>query len=258
MNASAAIMDGQVALVTGASRGIGRGVAVALGEAGATVYLTGRSEVPETARLVDAAGGKGVAAPCDHRDDDAVADVFDRIEREAGRLDLLVNSATALPDLSYLFSDEPFWRVPVRVWDDLTSVGLRSHFVAAAHAAPMMLRQGRGLIVNISSAGAGIKIGIVPYGVAKAALDHMTGEMASDLEGTGVVVISLWPPPTRTPGHLAVAEPGENTAAWSSPEFTGRVITALAVDPKLGERAGTVVRVRDLASELGVGDDASL
>jgi NAD(P)-dependent dehydrogenase (short-subunit alcohol dehydrogenase family) len=251
-------LDGQVALVTGASRGLGRGIAVALGQAGATVYVTGRSATEETARLVDASGGKGVAAPCDHRDDDAVADVFARIESEAGGLDLLVNNATAVPDLSVLFSDEPFWRVPVSHWDDLTTVGLRSHFVAAAYAARIMVGRGRGLIVNISSAGAGTKIGIVPYGVAKAALDHMTSEMASDLQGTGVVVVSLWPPPSRTEGMLADAGGDTNTAAWSSTEFTGRVIVALSGDTELSERSGKVLRVRDLAGEIGVPDDASL
>jgi NAD(P)-dependent dehydrogenase (short-subunit alcohol dehydrogenase family) len=255
---SEATLSGWVALVTGASRGIGRGVAVALGEAGATVYVTGRSAVEETARLVDMAGGHGVAAICDHRDDEAVAAVFTRIERESGRLDLLVNNATAVPDLSVLFSETPFWRVPVGLWDDLSTVGLRSHFVAAALAVPIMLRQKRGLIVNISSAGAGTKIGIVPYGVAKAALDHMTGEMGSELQATGVVVVSLWPPPTRTEGMLANADADTNTAAWSSPLFTGRVTAALASDSKLGERVGKVLRVRDLARELGVADDAEL
>jgi NAD(P)-dependent dehydrogenase (short-subunit alcohol dehydrogenase family) len=245
-------------LITGASRGIGRGIAVALGEAGATVYVTGRSAVGETAELVNATGGHGVPLKCDHRDDEAVAAVFARIESDAGRIDLLVNNATAVPVLSVLFSEEPFWRVPVGLWDDLFTVGLRSHFVASSHAVPMMLRQGHGLIVNISSAGAATKIGIVPYGVAKAALDHMTAEMSAELQGTGVVAVSLWPPPSRTEGMLDNADAGTNTAAWSSPEFTGRVIAALALDPELRERAGTVLRVRDLARELGVADDATL
>jgi len=251
-------LDGQVALVTGASRGIGRGVAVALGQSGATAYVTGRSAVGETAKLVDAAGGHGVAAICDHRDDEAVAGVFARIEREAGGLDLLVNNATAVPDLSVLFSEEKFWRIPVDLWDDLATVGLRSHFVAAAHAVPIMLRQGRGLIVNISSAGAATKIGIVPYGVAKAALDHMTGEMGTELQESGVTVVSLWPPPTQTEGMLANADVGTNTAAWSSPLFTGQVIAALAAESELSERSGKVLRVRELGKELGVRDDAAL
>ena len=258
MRPSLGALDGQVALVTGASRGIGRGIAVALGEAGATVFVTGRSTVEETARLVDAAGGRGIATFCDHRDDEAVAGVFARVARETGRLDVLVNNATAVPALSTLFSEEPFWRVPPSLWDDLMAVGLRSHFVCAQHAVPIMLRQGRGLVVNISSAGAATKIGIVPYGVAKAALDHMTGEMGNELEGTPVVIVSLWPPPTRTEGMLADAGADTNTAAWSSPEFTGRVIVALAGDSGLSKRSGQVLRVRDLAGELGVPDDANL
>jgi NAD(P)-dependent dehydrogenase (short-subunit alcohol dehydrogenase family) len=251
-------LEGRVALVTGASRGIGRGVALALGEAGATVYATGRSAVDETVDLIAEAGGRGVAIRCDHRDDTAVGEAFARVERDAGRLDLLVNNAAAIPDLSVLFSDEPFWRTPVELWDDLMTVGLRSHFVAAQHAVPIMLRGEHGLIVNVSSAGAVSKIGIVPYGVGKAALDHMTAEMASDLEATGIVAVSLWPPPTRTEGMLASAGPDTDTAAWSSPRFTGRVIAALVTDPGLTARSGTAIRVRELATELGVPDDASI
>jgi NAD(P)-dependent dehydrogenase (short-subunit alcohol dehydrogenase family) len=187
-----------------------------------------------------------------------VGEAFAHAEREQGRLDILVNNAAAIPDLAVLFSAEPFWRVPVELWDDLMTVGLRSHYVAAQRAVPIMLRAKHGLIVNISSAGAATKIGIVPYGVGKAALDRMTAEMASDLVGTGVVVVSLWPPPTQTEGMLANAGPDTDTAAWSSPQFTGRVIAALATDPAVGGRSGSVIRVRELARELDVADDARL
>lgn len=259
-------LTGQVALVTGASRGIGRGVAMGLGEAGATVYVTGRTmtpgeavlpgTLPETARLVTAAGGRGVAVRCDHRRDDEVAEVFAAIQRETGRLDLLVNNATGIPDIHVLFGDAPFWEIGVGLWDDLLDVGLRSHFVAAQHAARVMVAQGRGLIVNISSRGAQLKFGALPYGVAKAALDRMTADMAADLRDRGVAVVSLWPPPSSTEGMLAGVDETDDPSKWSSPVFTGRVVAALASDSSAMDKTGRAIPVRELARELGVEDTA--
>jgi NAD(P)-dependent dehydrogenase (short-subunit alcohol dehydrogenase family) len=244
-----------VALVTGASRGLGRGIASALAEAGAKVFITGRSSIRETAAWAGKYKGTVIALQCDHRDDDAVAAAFTRIGGEEGRLDLLVNNATAVPDLRLLFGQRPFWKLQPAEWDDLFIVGLRSHFIASQHAARMMVREGSGLIVNISSAGAKTKIGIVPYGVGKAALDHMTCETAQELREYGVGVVSLWPPPSRTEGMLADASEKTDTAAWSSPLFTGRVIAALSATDPL-EHSGEALSVRALASELGVEDDA--
>jgi dehydrogenase/reductase SDR family protein 1 len=220
-----------------------------------TVYITGRSAIDETAALVADRGGSVVPLLCDHRDDPAVERVFRTIAADEGRLDLLVNNATALPDLGFLFSDRPFWELRSDAWDDLMTVGLRSHFIASQHAARMMIRQGRGLIVNISSAGAKTKIGIVPYGVGKAALDHLTSEMAAELRPHGVGVVSLWPPPSKTEGMLANADEDTNTAAWSSTEFTGRVIAALTEEDPLG-RSGEVLSARALGAALQVEDDA--
>lgn len=249
-------LTGHVALVTGASRGMGRGVAVGLGEAGATVVVTGRTAeaVGATANLVTEAGGVGIAAVCDHRQDAQVHDVLAQIGRELGRLDVLVNNATAIPDLQLLFTGTPFWEVSPQMWDDLFDVGLRSHFVASAAAAPTMISRGGGLIVNISSAGAIARIGaVLPYGVAKAALDRMTADMAEDLRPHRVTVLSLWPPPTSTPGMIAAAGEDDDPTSWSLPEFTGRVVAALAASDHFG-RTGTAVRARELATELGVED----
>ena len=249
-------LTGQVALVTGASRGIGRGIAIGLGEAGATVVVTGRTagEVERTAALVTEAGGVGIDAVCDHRQDEQVRTVVARVERDLGRLDVLVNNATAVPELPVLFADTPFWNVPIEIWDDLFDVGLRSHFVASAVAAPIMIRGDGGLIVNISSAGAIARIGaVLPYGVAKAALDRMTADMAEDLRPHRVTALSLWPPPTSTPGMLAAAGPDDDPTSWSLPEFTGRVVAALAVSDHF-ERTGQSLRARELAAEMGVPD----
>lgn len=249
-------LAGRVALVTGASRGIGRGVAIALGGAGATVVVTGRTveAVTATARDVTEAGGSGITAVCDHRDDDQVRAIFGQIERDLGRLDVLVNNATALPDLPLLLSETPFWEVSVQMWDDLFDVGLRSRFVASAAAAPLLIVEGGGLIVNISSAGAIARIGaVLPYGVAKTALDRMTADMAEDLRSHHVTVLSLWPPPTSTPGMLAAAGADDDPTTWSVPEFSGRVVAALAATDQLA-RTGQSIRARELAAELGVDD----
>ena len=144
--------------------------------------------------------------------------------------------------------------MPVNVWDGLFDVGVRSYFVASQHAAKMMLAQGQGLIVNISSAGAKLKFAIAPYGVAKAAVDRLTEDMAAELTERGVVVMSVWPPPTSTEGQLANIEADDDPSAWSAPVFNGRVFAALTKDPNLAAKAGQALRVRDLGADLGVED----
>lgn len=254
-----------VALVTGASRGMGRGIAIALGEAGAIVYFTGRSidagagagqgSITETARLVDKAGGRAVPIRCDHRVDADVAAVFARIQSEQGRLDLLVNNAAAIPaDLHLILGAHPFWEIDPTLWDDLFAVGLRSHFIASRLAAQLMVARGRGLIVNISSRAAQVKAGVVPYAVAKAALDRLTADTAIELAPHGVAVISLWPPPSLTESMLASADPTDDVSRWSDTRFTGRIVVALAGAAGIMERSGKAFSVRELAKEFGVPD----
>ncbi len=255
-------LRGRIALVTGASRGIGRGVAIGLGEEGATVYVTGRTmeaggaglgrTVPETAALVTEAGGEGIAVRCDHSVDSEIAAVFERIQKEQGRIDVLVNNVTAVPNLGFLFGSTPFWELESSSWDDLMRVGLRSHFIAAQHAARMMIKRHTGLIVNISSAAARRRIGVLPYGVAKAGLDRMTSDMAEELAEHRVAVVSLWPPATATEGMLAEASPEDDPGKWLSPVFTGRVVAALAAESNVIARSGNVLIVKTVAPELGV------
>lgn len=211
-------LSNKVAIVTGASRGIGKGIALGLGEAGATVYVTGRSTsksvaslpgtIDETALEVTRFGGNGVAVQCDHRVDSDVESVFDRIRREQGRLDLLVNNAFASPDQRVLWSGQRFWEVPVSLWDDLIQVGLRSHFIASRYAVTMMLERGGGVVINVSSHAAATEKSAgskrtVPYSVVKAALHRLTADMALELRDAGVAVVSIWPPATKTEGVLA-------------------------------------------------------
>jgi NAD(P)-dependent dehydrogenase (short-subunit alcohol dehydrogenase family) len=257
-------LDGQVAIVTGASRGIGKGCALELGSAGATVYVTGRTveegtaplpgTVLATAEEVTALGGRGVAVQCDHRDDAQVEALFDRVREEAGRLDVLVNNAFLIP--KELTSGLPFWEVPISNWDDMIDVGTRSAYVASRFAAQIMTLQKRGLIANVSSSGAAEYAWHVAYGVGKAALDRITADTAHELEKHGVTVVSLWPGLVMTERIQRVGEamPDLDTAGAESQRFTGRAIAALAADPRVLAKTGRVWLSRELADEYGFTD----
>jgi len=258
-------MGAMVAVVTGASRGIGKGIALELGRVGAVVYVTGRTleqggapwpgSISETAAQVSQLGGQGIAVACDHRDDAQVAAVVARIRADYGRLDLLVNNASAFGQTAdgYPLEDTPFWLHPIALWDEMHEVGLRSHFVAAALAAPLMVSQRSGLIVNISSPGAVTYAFNAAYGAAKAGVDKLSADMAQDLRPYDVSVVSLWPPFTRTEKYLAQADHLDLSRA-RRPEFTGKVVAALATDPNVREKSGRAVRVTDLAAEYGINE----
>ena len=261
-------LAGKVALVTGASRGIGKGCAVELAAAGAAVYVTGRTTGPNqhplpgtvgaTAEEIAAAGGTATAVACDHRDDAAVRGVFDQITEEHGRLDVLVNNAFAIPD--ELTAMLPFWEVPISNWDDMMDVGTRSAYVASVLAAPVMIGQGDGLIANISSSGAAEYAWHVAYGVGKCALDRMTADCARELGDTGVSMVSVWPGFVRTE-RIDVAvdsgvelPPSLDLSAAESPRFTGRAVTALAIDAERFRYTGQAVAARDMADAYGFTD----
>ncbi|MDE3736985.1 NAD(P)-dependent dehydrogenase (short-subunit alcohol dehydrogenase family) [Metapseudomonas resinovorans] len=260
-----------VAVVTGASRGVGKGIAIALGAAGMTVYLSGRSatqsnsqlrgqilpgSLADTAEAVTRAGGKGIAVPCDHRDDAQVRELFARVEREQGRLDLLVNNAAFLHE--NLIDPGPFWEKPLEMVDIL-DVGLRSAYVASYHAAPLLVRNGRGLIAFVSSYGAGCYMHGPAYGAQKAGCDKFAADMAVDLEGTGVAALSLWLGPQRTERTaIAGAERAEQYEAFmamaETPEFNGRVIHALLNDPNLQALSGQTLVTAELALGYGISE----
>jgi len=260
------LLEDRVVVVTGASRGAGRGIAVALGATGATVYLTGRSRqegdaalpgtVFATAEAVDAAGGRGIPVVCDHADDARVKALFEQVKEERGRLDILVNNATALPDS--IVQAGPFWEKPL---DQLAllEVGMRSHYVAAWCAAPLLLAAGRGLIVNTSSFGGRIYMHGPAYGAGKAAVDKMSHDMAHDFRPHRVAVVSIWMGLLLTERTRAVfdAEPeryADLAATAETPEFTGRVIDRLARDPALMEKSGKVWIGAELGELYGVED----
>jgi dehydrogenase/reductase SDR family protein 1 len=240
----------QVALVTGASRGVGRGVAVGLAHAGARVFATGRS-------IAHADLGAAVAAiTCDHTDDLAVARVFRQIEEMSGRLDLLVNVAWGgyermVEDGRFTFA-APFWEQPAWRWDAMVTAGVRAGFVASQHAARAMVRARRGLIVNISSWAAQKHIANTLYGVAKAATDKMASDMAHELKPHGVTVVSLYPGLVRTEAVLAAGI--FDLSNSESPEFIGRAVAALAGDPDVSRWNGRVLVAAALAAEYGFAD----
>ena len=267
------ILEGKVAVVTGASRGIGKGMAIALAAEGATVYVTGRTVTPgsyalpgtvgETAAECDArgaaSGGKGIAVQVDHANDDQVAALFDQVKRESGRLDILVNNAFSLPD--DLTDKKGFWEKPLSNLE-MFDVGVRSNFTAAWHAAQIMVPQKSGLIVAISGyVGVSYTYGVI-FGTAKSAVDRMSREMGIELKEHGVTSISLWQGLTLTERALRNLEaiPGLKGAAATrpedscSPEFPGRVIAALAADANVIRHTGGTFITAELAQEYGVTD----
>jgi dehydrogenase/reductase SDR family protein 1 len=238
------------ALVTGASRGVGRGIAISLAKAGYKVFATGRTI--ETADLPSAV----IRVPCDHLKDQETAAVFDRI---TDGLDLLVNSSWGgyerMSEDGRFTWGLPFWEQPAHRWTSMMDAGVRAAFVVSAHAARIMVPNRSGLVVNISHWAAQKYIGNAIYGISKAATDKMTGDMAHELRPHGVTVVSLYPGMVRTEAVMEAAKGGWLDVSNSeSPEFIGRVIAALAHDPALTERSGKVLVAAALAIELGVAD----
>jgi NAD(P)-dependent dehydrogenase (short-subunit alcohol dehydrogenase family) len=249
-----------MAVVTGATRGLGRGIARALGSKGATVGITGRDTeaLTDVCAEIEAQGGKAVAIVCDHRDDAQVEAAFAQVKRDLGGIDILVNNAAAVYGED-LVAPGPFWEKPLRLCD-MIDVGLRSNYVAAWHAAPMMAAAGKGLIASISFYGAISYFHGPAYGAAKAGTDKMMADMAVDLSPHGVAAISYWPgfiltdavkamPPEMIPDDLRAMLP-----QWETPEFTGMVLDALYRDDQLMEMSGQALIGAELAERYGIVD----
>lgn len=264
-------LKGKIAIVTGASRGVGRGIALGLGEAGATVYVTGRekrgfplpeflnqSTLADTAAAITQLGGVGIVHYCDHSDDEAVNDLFERVKKEQGRLDILVNNAWGggIHAMADYFFNTPFWEQPVVLWDDHYQVGVRSNYVAGKYAAEQMVKQSSGLIVNISFYGGQRYFNNVAYGVCKATVDRMSADMAHELKPYGVTVISLYPGNVSTEGMIELAKYNEavELSKMESPQFVGRCIAALAQDEQRLCETGKILITAELANKYGVTD----
>ncbi|GMT15499.1 hypothetical protein PFISCL1PPCAC_6796 [Pristionchus fissidentatus] len=276
---------GKFALVTGASRGIGRGIALQLGQAGATVFITGRQpaqsfaashadfahlpSLEKTERDIEARGGKAVALYCDHSDSREIQELFKKIETQTkGQLDILVNNAfSAVSELNNT-GGRPFYQLDPSIWDAVNNVGLRNHYFCAVYACRMMTQRKSGLVVNVSSLG-GLTYAInVSYGCGKAALDRMATDMAEELRGTGVSIVSLWPAAVKTEASKVFINAGktqevfkgpadvitETLVTGESPEFAGKCVVALASDAKINRKSGKVLLTGDIAREYGFKD----
>jgi NAD(P)-dependent dehydrogenase (short-subunit alcohol dehydrogenase family) len=255
-----------VAVVTGASRGAGRGIALSLGERGATVYVTGRSvagrpttdgmpgTIDETAEAVTERGGLGMAVRCDHTVDAEVEALFARVNRERGRLDVLVNCAWGGYEVTGQISQEPFWQQPMHYWDRMFVAGVRATLVSSRFAAPLMLRQNRGLIVNITGWVDGVYLGNVFYDAAKSAINRITFGMAQELErhAHGIAAVALTPGFIRTERVVAAFDSARIEGYehfTESPEYVGRAVAALAADSNVLEKSGRTLTTGDLARE---------
>lgn len=264
--------NGRVALVTGASRGAGAGIARGLGELGYTVYVTGRTIAPgnakgwdgtvlpgtvaETAALVTERGGKGIPVVCDHADDAQVERLFQQIMDEQGRLDVLVNNAAFIHH--QLIEKKPFWEKELAA-QGILDVGLRSAYVASWHAAKIMVPQGSGIIAMTSSFGASCYMHGPAYGAQKAGLDKLAHDMEHDLRGTGVIAVSIWLGPQVTERAMIAKDVNPEQyegfmAMAENPEFTGHIIDAIDRAPNRDELSGQTLIGAEVALELGIKD----
>jgi NAD(P)-dependent dehydrogenase (short-subunit alcohol dehydrogenase family) len=262
-------LSSKVALVTGTSRGVGKGIALGLGEAGATVYLTGRTveegkaavDLPgtiyQTAEEVSKLGGKGIAVLCDHSNDEEVKAIFQQIQTEENRLDILVNNVWGgyehFNDGTEFWNEKGFWTVPISRWDKSFQAGVRAHYVASVLAAPLMIAQHSGLIINISFFAAQRADRGVVYGVAKAADDRMAACMAHELREHNVAAVSLYPGLVRTESVMKAAQYFDLSNS-ESPQFIGRAVAALAADPNIMQKSGQVLITAAVAQEFGFSD----
>lgn len=265
-------LENKIAVVTGGSRGVGKGIAKGLAEQGAIVYITGRTvdkdnaDVPlsgtinETAKEVNELGGVGIPYQCDHRNDEEVRKLFKKIKNEYGNLDILVNNVWAgyeniyqvnKPE-DYIFEDN-FWEQPISLWDDMFDVGLRSNYIASKFAVPLMLEQNSGLIVNISFFAGRRYMSNVAYGVCKAAVDRLTQDMAHELKDDGIASVSLYPGMVRTEGVMRNKDILDLSNS-ESPMFIGRAVAALAQDKKIINKTGNILIAAEVAKEYNFTD----
>jgi NAD(P)-dependent dehydrogenase (short-subunit alcohol dehydrogenase family) len=262
---AARALQGTVAVVTGASRGCGRGIAAALGDHGATVYVTGRTTreqprsraetIDETAEIVTERGGEGIAHQCDHTVDEEIEALFTRVREDQGRLDLLVNNAWGgYEDFGAAPFEGAFWKQPLWRWDRMFTAGLRAQMVTTRLGISLLLERQRGLVVNTTVAVGSRFLSNVFYDTVKTAVNRMAFGMAEDLRDQGVAVVALAPGWMRTE-IVMESNPGPDLLEKTeSVEYTGRAVGALAADANVMRWSGKMVETGALAREYGFTD----
>ena len=252
---------GKAVVVTGATRGLGRGIARGFAQPENTVVITGRDEIAlaDACSEIEQRGAKAIPIRCDHSDDAQVEQAFAAIsEKLDGKIDVLVNNAAAVYPQDLLMPGG-FWEKPLRL-ADMINVGLRSSYTATYFAVPLMIKRSKGLIVNVSFYGARSYFHGPAYGAAKAGTDKMTADMAVDLAGTGVTVVSFWPgfiltdAVRATPPDMIPEEFRQRLRLWETPEFSAVVLNALAEDAALPAFNGQVVIGAELGVRYGIKD----
>jgi NAD(P)-dependent dehydrogenase (short-subunit alcohol dehydrogenase family) len=279
-------LRGKVAVVAGATRGTGRGIACALGEAGATVYCTGRSTrenrparrpkkaapfdlanrpetIEETAEMVSSRGGVGIHAQVDHTDEEQVAALFERVKKERGRLDILVNDVWGGDALTEW--GKPFWKLSTEKGLTMLRRAVFSHVITSRHAAPLMVERKRGLIVEVTDGDGLYYRGTLFYDLVKVTVIRLAFDMAEELRKHKVAALALTPGFIRSEAmleHFGVTEENWREGAKKQPGFiesetplfAGRAVAALAADPKILKKSGKVLSSWNLAREYGFTD----
>ena len=253
-------LTGKVAVVTGASRGIGKGIALALGERGATVIVSGRTvgdgerTIDTTARLVTEAGGKGIAIACDHGDDAQIEALFQQVAQLSPCIDILVNNVYKIPNPPAWGGG--YWDHPIQVWDDQVGIGLRAHYVASWHAAQLMFASDAAAMINISSPGGLSYHFSSSYGAGKAGLDRLTADMAIELQPKNIPAVVIYPGSVATEFIQDAAKEREMDLTQSqTPLLVGRSVAALLTTTDLMKRSGSIQWVEDLVEEFDLYDE---
>jgi len=253
-------LQGKIAVVTGASRGIGKGVAIALGEQGCTVYVTGRTTgdgertIDTTARLVTEAGGEGRAIQCDHGDDAQIEALFKRIGEEVDRIDILVNNVYKIPNPPAWGGG--YWDHPIQVWDDQVGIGLRAHYVASWHAAKLMFNSEGAAMMNVSSPGGQEYHFSSSYGAGKAGLDRLTADMAIELAPKNIPAVVIYPGSVATEFIQDAAKEREmDLSQAQTPLLVGRAVASLLATEDLMDRTGSIQWVENLIDEFDLYDE---